>query len=194
MYCPRCGSANTETIKFCRQCGLPLAQITGYVATGGTGALTPPPQPAPQFHAPVQLPETAEMLALKQKRILTMMCIPILPVILTIALGDVGGLIAIPYVLIPIALAWAQFRYKTQLLQLQERQLQQYLSPQPQGMPATGYAALPPQAYPAAPQALPAAQPAPLYQAPAQVIPTNPLAHQQGSVIEDETRRLPDQR
>ena len=38
MYCPRCGSPNTDTIKFCRQCGLALQQVTGYVASGGTGA------------------------------------------------------------------------------------------------------------------------------------------------------------
>lgn len=56
MYCPRCGSQNTETTKYCRQCGLPLQQVSGYVATGGTGALAQPlfqsQAHQPQLNAP----------------------------------------------------------------------------------------------------------------------------------------------
>ncbi|MGH9847764.1 MAG: zinc-ribbon domain-containing protein, partial [Blastocatellia bacterium] len=85
MYCPRCGMQNTETTKFCRQCGLSLAQITGFVSSGGTGALAGPPPPTPQPPlVPGQLPETSEMLALKQKRTMTMLAMCILPVVLTI--------------------------------------------------------------------------------------------------------------
>ena len=40
MYCPRCGSPNPDATKFCRQCGLALTQLTGYVASGGTAVLT----------------------------------------------------------------------------------------------------------------------------------------------------------
>ena len=124
MYCPRCGAQNTETTKYCRQCGLPMAQISGYVATGGTGGLTPPSgHSAPP---PVQFTETAEMLALKQKRILTILSVCIAPVIFAILASEVfrvGDLAGIPFLLVPIGIAWATFRYKTQLRQLQERQL-----------------------------------------------------------------------
>src|SRR5262249_60104249 len=74
MYCPRCGSQNMDATKFCRQCGLPLAQVSDYVAAGGTGALASPPAPPP-------LLETPEVVALKQQRILTILGICISPVV-----------------------------------------------------------------------------------------------------------------
>src|SRR5262249_5297474 len=79
MYCPRCGSQNTDTTKFCRQCGLPLAQVMDYVAVGGTGALARPPSPPPP-----PLLETSEMLALKQKKIMTILGVCIAPVVFAI--------------------------------------------------------------------------------------------------------------
>src|SRR6185503_5824058 len=68
MYCPRCGSQNTEATKFCRQCGLALTQVIDYVSTGGTGTFARPPSMQP---LPPPLMETAEMLSLKHKRTLT---------------------------------------------------------------------------------------------------------------------------
>src|SRR5262249_58194537 len=122
-----CGTQTTETTKYCRQCGLPLAQVTGYVATGGTGSLTQTPgYSAPP---PFQFTETSEMLALKQKKIMTILSISIAPVLFAIIASEmfkVGDLAGIPFLLVPLGVAWAVFRYKTQLRQLQERQLQQY--------------------------------------------------------------------
>jgi uncharacterized membrane protein YvbJ len=113
MYCPRCGSQNTDATKFCRQCGLPLTQVMDYVAAGGTGALAHPPSPPP-------LPETSEMLALKQKRILTILSVCIAPVVFAIIaealkVGDIAG---IPFLLVPVGIVWAAFHYRMQLRRL----------------------------------------------------------------------------
>jgi len=184
MYCPRCGMQNTETTKFCRQCGLSLTQVTGFGA-GGTGALAGPQQPMPQqMLAPGQLPETSEMLALKQKRTMTIMAMCILPVVLAIIgeeMFNAGEVVATMFLLIPLGVVWASSRYKVELRRLQEQQLQQFYAaqqpvyPQPAPSPQPGFQA---QSY--SPQLPPP--------------PTNPLnlanpAH--GSVIEDQTRKLP---
>lgn len=188
MFCPRCGTQNPETTKFCRQCGLGLASLTGYVATGGTGALTGPPSsmsgPMAAPPVPIQLPETSEMLALKQKRAMTILACAILPVVLTI-IGEeafnVGDILAATFLLIPLGITWAIYHYKTQLRRLQEEQMRQYYA----GAPQSGYAPPMPafQAPPAQPQLAPP--------------PTNRFhvaAPGQGSVIEDETRKLPIER
>jgi len=199
MYCPRCGTQNTETTKYCRQCGLPLAQVGSYVATGGTGALTQPPSySAPP---PFQFTETAEMLALKQKRILTILSVSIAPIIFAIIAEGIFNfeeLAAIPFMLVPLGIAWAIFRYKTQLRQLQEQQLQQYYAQQQHHHPM--------------PQQAPQQTPGPklIIQSPSNQAPsgqpqsgqpqlnaprTNPLAEpSRGSVVEDETRKFPEQR
>jgi zinc-ribbon domain len=185
MYCPRCGSQNTDATKFCRQCGLPIAQITDYVATGGTGALAQPPSPPP-------LIETSEMLALKHKRALTIISVCIAPIILAILADEVlhyDDLAGIPFLLVPIGIVWARFRYKTQLRRLQERQLQEFYERQQQAMPpqATG----PKLIIQAPSNQAPSAQP---QLAQSDAPRTNPLAEpSSGSVIEDETRKFPEQ-
>jgi hypothetical protein len=189
MYCPRCGSQNTDTTKFCRQCGLPLAQVMDYVSTGGTGALAKPQYQQPP---PPPLIETSEMLALKHKRILTILSICIAPVIFAILSDEVfhfhnDALVPITFMLIPIGVVWAKFRYKMQLRRLQERQLQEYYSHQQhqQSMPQQ------------------ASGPKLIIQAPSNQAPvghlqfdaprTNPLAEpSHGSVVEDETRKFPE--
>ena len=195
MYCPRCGSQNTDTTKFCRQCGLSLVQVMDYVAAGGTGALTRPPyQPPP----PPPLIETSEMLALKNKKTLTILSICIAPIIFAILSDELfhsSTLVPMPFMLIPIGIVWAKFRYRMQLRRLQERQLQEYYAHQQyqQSMPQ---------------QAMPQQAPAPKLviqtpsgQAPSNQAPfgqpqldaprTNPLGEpSHGSVVEDETRKF----
>lgn len=179
MYCPRCGSQNTETTKYCRQCGLPLQQISGYVATGGTGALAQPP--AYSAPPPVHLAETAEMQALKQKRIMTILSVCIAPIIFAVISKNVlhlDELVAIPFLLVPLGIMWASFRYKTQLRRLQERQMREHYAQRQYEQPA----------------------PQPPFQSQAcqsqlNAPGTNPLAEiSQGSIVEDETRKLPEQR
>jgi len=184
MYCPRCGSQNTDATKFCRQCGLPLAQVSDYVAGGGTGAIVRPP-------APPMLPETSEMLALKQQKTLTILGVCIAPVVFAILANEVfkfGDISGIPFFLVPIGIVWARFRYKMQLRRLQERQLQEYYAqyhqPMPQPTPAPKLI-LQPQTDPS--------QLAQLAQVDAPK--TNPLSDPSpGSIVEDETRKFPEQR
>jgi zinc ribbon protein len=183
MYCPRCGSQNTDATKFCRQCGLPIAQVTDYVAAGGTGAIARPPSPP-------SLPETSEMLALKQQRILTILGVCITPVILAILADEVfkvGDLAGIPFLLVPIGIVWARFRYKMRLRQLQERQLQEYYAQHHQSMPQQG----PTPKLIIQPQT---DQPQLAQSAQVDAPRTNPLPDPTpGSVVEDETRKFPEQ-
>jgi hypothetical protein len=188
MYCPRCGSQNTDATRFCRQCGLALAQVMDYVATGGTGALAPAQSPPPP------LMETSEMLALKQKRILTILSVCIAPILFAIIadalnIDDIAG---IPFILIPVGVVWARFRYKIQLRQLQERQLQEYYERQ-QYQQSMSQQAMPQQA--TGPKLIiqaPSNQ-GPLVQPQLDAPRTNPLAEpSHGSVIEDETRKFPE--
>ena len=184
MFCPRCGTQNPENTKFCRQCGLGLASLTGYVATGGTGALAaPPPSAAP---VPVQLPETSEMIALKQKRALTILACILLPIVSTILAEETsnqGDVFAVSFLLIPFGITWAVYQYKAQLRRLQEEQLRQFY----------GGAAPPVYAPPPAPVSFQAPPVQPQLAPP----PTNRFQSAvpgQGSVVEDDTRKLPIER
>jgi hypothetical protein len=195
MYCPRCGSQNTDATKFCRQCGLPLAQVSDYVAAGGTGALARPSPPPP-------LPETSEMLALKQKRTLTILSVCIAPIVFAILADEVfrvGDIAGLPFLLVPLGIVWARFRYKMQLRQMQERQLQEYYAQQHQSIPQQ---AIPQQAPTPKLIIQPQTDPSQLAQsaqsaesAQTDAPRTNPLPEASpGSVVEDETRKFPEQR
>jgi hypothetical protein len=195
MYCPRCGSQNTDATKFCRQCGLPLAQVSDYVAAGGTGALARPT-------GPPSLPETSEMLALKQQRILTILGVCIAPVVFAILADEVfrvGDIAGLPFLLVPLGIVWARFRYKMQLRQMQERQLQEYYAQQHQSIPQQ---AIPQQAPTPKLIIQPQTDPSQLAQsaqsaesAQTDAPRTNPLPEASpGSVVEDETRKFPEQR
>lgn len=186
MYCPRCGAQNLDTTKFCRQCGLSLQQVVSYVATGGTGSLTTPP-PVATYNAPppvpLQLPnlESSDILALRQKRILTILSICIFPIFIAILANSIPGvddLAGLPFLFVPIGITWAMYHFKIKIRKLEEEKLQQlYAQFQQPGAPTTG-------------QPMFSAQSAP--QLPSQI--TNPLSvanPAQGSVIEDETRKFP---
>lgn len=168
MYCPRCESPAPENTKFCRGCGLPLAAVTNFVASGGAE----PPPSAPSSK-PVAGP--LEGMTPKQRLVLTILFFVFAPAVMGVigeafGLGDLAG---IPAVLIPIGIVWAVFRYKNE-----KRRLEQASSPSP-------FIAAPPnltgQAYQAS---LPPSQ-------------TNPLAAappSRGSVVEEETQHLPNQK
>ncbi|MGH9767004.1 MAG: hypothetical protein ACREAB_06160 [Blastocatellia bacterium] len=136
------------------------------------------------------------MLALKQKRLLTILSVCIAPVIIAI-IGEafnVEELAAIPFVLTPIGLAWAVFHYKTQLRRLQEQQLQQHYAQQQHHQQAPQQAPGPKliiQAPSNQPQSGQPQSGQPQLNAPR----TNPLAEpSRGSVVEEETRKFPEQR
>jgi hypothetical protein len=176
MYCPRCGLPDADTTKFCRQCGLALTPIAGYVASGGTGQL-----PATRSSSSLPL-SSVEWMTPKQNLVLTIMLLVLFPGIFGVlgtALGfeSLGGSLAgISGILMPIGIVWSVFRYKAQMRLLQQQQMQLRVWTAPPVTPP----AFQPQSY---------QQPlAPLSP------PTNPLATPvAGSVTEDETQRFPGQ-
>ncbi|HMV49250.1 MAG TPA: zinc ribbon domain-containing protein [Blastocatellia bacterium] len=183
MFCPRCGSPNPDTTKFCRQCGLGLQAVTGYVAGGGTAQL---PQSQPTSSNPIA--NVTEGLTPKQKMILAILVMVMSPAIFgTLGMGSLSGVSA---VLMPIGIVFVVMWFKAQQRRLQEAASRQQMYP-----PAQPYQMPPPTAY-GLPQA---GQPTvsqthqpPVYQHPPSPPPTNPLGP--GSIIEDETRRLPEGR
>ena len=192
MYCPRCGSPNTDTTKFCRQCGLPMSPVTGYVASGGTGALAPPPQ------SPPALTPTDGMTP-KQRLVMTILLIVMSPAIFGV-LGGITGMGAIfgrlaglSAVLIPVGVVWAIFRYKSQKDQTYFVQQMHQQTPMP---PYYQTPSLPhPQQQPMQPSMSQPTSRTPAYRQPMpSPPPTNPLGSSPSSITEDETRRLPDDR
>lgn len=170
IFCPRCGSQNPETTKFCRQCGLSLQQLSGYIASGGTGALTPQPPSAPPMVPP------PAGISPQQKMFLGIVMSVLSPAICGVlgkltGLSLFRGLAGLCAVMIPVMVLWIVFHFRAQM-----RAQKQIEPPQP----------------PAPPTQRPAFQNQP-YQAPLPAAPpTNPLGAAPGSITEDETRHLPD--
>ena len=163
MFCPRCGASILDGLKFCRNCGLPVTQVSTYVATGGTANLSTPPEA-----------ELNEYLTPLQKLILTIIALVASPAIVAILadmIGVDGSFAAIPSVFMPIGIIWAIFHYK--FVMRQRKQNRMLFANQPviaQQQPAQiidpGVPALPP-------------------------TQTNPLREpRRGSVVEDETQRF----
>lgn len=200
MYCPRCGTPNPETTKFCRQCGLGLTQVSSYVATGGTAQLTPgtpsPVSPIAQITAGYTP---------KQKMVLSILCLVFLPGFLAImsdSIGFAGALVPAAGIFMCIGIPWAviHFRNQQRMLEQQQWHAQMQMQQMHPGMPMLPLAP-PVQQYlqPPIPQPLPQPYaPQPVYQTPQAVSQTNPpntnpLGTAPSSVIEDETRRLQNQ-
>ncbi len=182
MYCPRCGAPNTDTTKFCRQCGLALLEVTNYVATGGTSPLLPAPPAA----------QVAASFSPKQKMWLAILSFILLPAIAGIvgdAIGDrdfINLILPLSAIMMPIGITISVMYFRNQAKLMKQAQA----SP-PYHAPQHAYA--PPQ-----PQAYLQASVVPVNAVPASDVPrqtpnTNPLAHQPVSIIEDETKRLPNQ-
>ena len=165
MYCPRCGSSVPENTKFCRGCGLPLAAITNFVASGGAE----PPPSAPSSNP---LDGLLSGMTPKQRLVLTILFFVFAPTILGVIIESIGlkQLAGIPSVLIPIGIVWAVFHYKNRM-----RLLQQAPTPFTAAPPnLAGQAYQPP---------LPPVQTNPLAATPSR-----------GSVVEEKTQHLPKQR
>ncbi|MEP7341195.1 MAG: zinc ribbon domain-containing protein [Acidobacteriota bacterium] len=189
MYCPRCGSPNPDATKFCRQCGLALTQLTGYVASGGTARLSQPQSGLPNL--PDLAARATDGMTPKQKLVMTILLIVFSSAIFGV-LGGVTGLTglfgplaALSGVLTPIGIVWAVIRYKAQKRRTEQAQMMQ----QPMYPPVAQYSLPQPAQQPIQQTAQQPRQP--VYQTPVAPSPppTNPLKSP-GSVIEDETRRL----
>lgn len=207
MFCPRCGVPNPETTKFCRQCGLSLTQVSSYVATGGTGQLTPVKE------ATSQLTQITAGYTPRQKMILTVLClvfIPLMTAIMTEPLGLDDFFVPFSILCMCIGIPWAviHFRNQQRLLDQQQwhaqmqRQQMQAGVPLPPLAPPVQQSLHPPMQQPVQmPVQQPMQQPyapQPVYQSPQAITPanapnTNPLGTAPSSVTEDETRRLRNQ-
>ncbi len=172
MFCPRCGSTISEGLKYCRNCGLPISQVSTYVATGGTANLASPQSSEI---------EASEYLTPKQRLVLTIALVVLSPAIFAVIAESFNlapDLAAIPAVLIPIGILWATFHYKA-VVRRRARE---------QAIIANNSASNSAMAYPVQP----VVQGAATYQSQLPPQRTNPLTEaSRGSVIEDETRKLP---
>lgn len=181
MYCPRCGSPNTDTTKYCRQCGLPMTPVSGYVSTGGTAALAQVP---PTGSSPID--KVTEGLTLKQRLVVTILLWLISPALLAVLDETLGGygiidrIIPFAAILMPVGIVWAVFRYKAKKSLLEAQAEHSQIAP-PQAMPVS--------------YQQPALEQAP-YRPPIEPPRTNPLTVEKsmpGSVTEEDTRHLPGQ-
>lgn len=187
MYCPRCGAQAGDTAKFCRGCGLPLIPIAGYVASAGTTPILS----ATQVH---QSPKDQVLsawygLTWKQQMILSILFFCFLPGIFGV-LGDMPGpfhifraLTPIAGIMVPLGIVFSVFRARS----CKARQIQAAAERAAAMQTQTYNQAL----YTQPMAARPAVQPAPEPQllAPQQTNPLNEVGR--GSVVEDETQRLP---
>ena len=121
IFCPRCGASNTEKVKFCRQCGLSMAPVTGYL----TGELTAGALPSgPNSTAPGSLKPHSHPLASfspRQKMALSIILAVTSPALFAIiGLEDFSPLAAI---LMPFVIVLAVFYFRNQDKQLRSKQL-----------------------------------------------------------------------
>ena len=171
MFCPRCGAPINDSLKYCRNCGLPISQVSSYVATGGTANIAPPS--ATSTHS-------GEYLTPKQRLVLTIMLMILSPAIFAVIAESLGlhpGIASIPAVLMPVGIIWAVFHYKAVVRRREMERQYITMSPAAARTPQT-----PQVGAVHYPTALPPHQ-------------TNPLAEvPPGSVVEDETRKLREER
>jgi hypothetical protein len=126
--------------------------------------------------------ESSEMLALRQKRIMSILAICIVPIMMSIIgsevfkLGEISGL---PFLLVPFGIMWTVFHFRIKMRKLQEEQLRQHYAMQ-QAMYTQP-----------TPQPIFASQPQQAHLPPPETNPFNVANPVGGSVIEDETRKLP---
>lgn len=178
IFCPRCGSSNAETVKFCRQCGLPMAPVTGYLVSGVSGGVT---VTAPLAGSQGRGNGFTRLLAAftpRQKMILSIILTAISPAFFAVL--DLDELSPIAALLMPFVIIFVIFYFRNQ-----EKQVR--------AIEAAGQAARaipPPFVNYVPPPVTPVVEalPSPLqHQVLAPDLTVNPLP---GSVTEDETRRL----
>ena len=107
IYCPRCGTSNPQKVRFCRQCGLSMAPVTGYLA-----GEAPVVQNNPGHHS---LKPHARLLASftpRQKMILSIILAAISPAVFAIL--DLDELSPLAAILMPFAIIFAVFYFRNQ--------------------------------------------------------------------------------
>jgi hypothetical protein len=192
IYCPRCGTSNPQKVRFCRQCGLAMAPVTGYLS----GEL-PPLANNPDHQSLKPHARILASLTPRQKMVLSIVLAVISPAFFAVLdLDEVSPLAAI---LMPFAIIFAVFYFRNQEKHLRSG-LPARLVVQPSSLPA---------AQPSAPAYAP---PSPLNEPlgtvseastdpdldtdrrlqlpPESLAGKIPVSTAPGSVTEEETRRL----
>ncbi len=120
-------------------------------------------------HLPQSSERKAGRLTPTQQLVLTIMFFVFTPALFGVIGQQIGmeEMAGIPAVLMPLGIVWACFHYKNQRRRLRENEVHRTLEPVTQNLQAQ------------------------LYQPPLPSAPTNPV---RGSVIEDETKQLPERR
>jgi hypothetical protein len=162
----------------------------------------PPPEPA----AASRLAQLTAGYTPKQKMLLTILCLVFLPAIsavMTTNPGRADFIVPLAAMLMCIGIPWSIIHFRNQARQLEQQRWQMQMHQLPLGMAAPPAQPYPPNLWQSplpAPVAQPVQQsyaPQPVYQAPLparhdKAPNTNPLGAAPGSVVEDETRRLPE--
>lgn len=193
LFCPRCAMQQTETTKFCRGCGLPMAEVVQYVQSGGKTGLPASIQgPIDTFnrvyrvaeHPPLKsegkpsalsgLSSAWDVLGPRQKMTLAILVTTLATPILGV-LGADGELIGLSALLSPLVIIFWFFYFRNQA-----RQQASTAVPDPQ----RGEPLFPPVT------SLPLSSPAELQVIETPRVQTHPFPGSVPSVVEDETRRL----
>ena len=175
IYCPRCGSPNGELVKFCRQCGLPLAEVTGYLSSGGTSKLTP----IQRSRNP--LAQIFSNFTPRQKMILAIVMAVFSPAFFAVL--DAGDVSPVAAVFMPFVILFSVFYFRNQ-----EKQLRVIQSAEHQPIPGIARDPSPVAYVPSRPDsvAIPSATTSSLGSS----LGSSPGTLDPGSVTEEETRKL----
>ena len=116
IFCPRCGTSNHQKVRFCRQCGLAMTPVTGYL----TGEV-PLAQHKLDHHSTKPHLRLLASFTPRQKMILSIILAAISPALFAII--DLGELSPLAAILMPFAIILAVFYFRNQEKHLQAASL-----------------------------------------------------------------------
>jgi hypothetical protein len=111
IFCPRCGTSNHQKVRFCRQCGLSMTPVTGYLAGEVPSVISPTP-PLPDHHSLKPHHRLLASLTPRQKMILSIVLAVTSPAVFGIL--DLDELSPLAAILMPFAIIFAVFYFRNQ--------------------------------------------------------------------------------
>jgi len=112
IFCPRCGTSNLQRVRFCRQCGLAMAPVTGYLTGEAPDALL---RPELKNNAQSELKPHARLLASftpRQKMVLSIILTVISPALFGVL--DLDELTPLAAILMPFVIIFVVFYFRNQ--------------------------------------------------------------------------------
>ena len=110
MFCPRCAAPINEQLKYCRGCGLPVSQVTSYVASGGTQDLVRPELTS-------ESPPAHSSMTPLQKMVLKIVALLLAPPVVAAFAASIDlppELGRFPAIFLPFGMLIAVFQYRNQ--------------------------------------------------------------------------------